>query len=298
MMRGLAEFIMRGRWQALGIAILGSWSLLFGWISAAAIALVTLRKGTIAGGWLVLWALLPAVVITVMTGDTGGAMLLLGAYGLAVILRESVSLSLAVMASVPLVAVSGAALMGLNGAFLEELVSTFNQSLMQALMQLEQDLQQEGSQELALNVLSVPQVAALLATGNAVIALLSLMLGRYWQAALYNPGGFGEEFRALRVPKGAVLAMAGLAIALWWMGPDWRVWSAAAVLPPTMARFALVHAYATHAAKGVAWLTLMYVLWVVLDPMKWVWVGVVVVDAFVDFRARWATTAGKDSGGD
>jgi len=298
MMRGLAEFIMRGRWQALGIAILGSWSLLFGWISAAAIALVTLRKGTIAGGWLVLWALLPAVVITVMTGDTGGAMLLLGAYGLAVILRESVSLSLAVMASVPLVAVSGAALMGLNGAFLEELVSTFNQSLMQALMQLEQDLQQEGSQELALNVLSVPQVAALLATGNAVIALLSLMLGRYWQAALYNPGGFGEEFRALRVPKGAVLAMAGLASALWWMGPDWRVWSAAAVLPLMMAGFALVHAYATHAAKGVAWLTMMYVLWVVLDPMKWVWVGVVVVDAFVDFRARWATTAGKDSGGD
>ena len=43
-MRGLAEFIMRGRWQALGIAVLGSGSLLFGWISAAAIALVTLRK--------------------------------------------------------------------------------------------------------------------------------------------------------------------------------------------------------------------------------------------------------------
>ena len=56
-MRGLAEFIMRGRWQALGVAVLGSGSLLFGWISAAAIALVTLRKGTASGGWLVLWAL-------------------------------------------------------------------------------------------------------------------------------------------------------------------------------------------------------------------------------------------------
>ena len=81
-MRGLAEFIMRGRWQALGIAVLGSGSLLFGWISAAAIALVTLRKGTASGGWLVLWALLPAVIITAMTGDTGSVMLLLGAYGL------------------------------------------------------------------------------------------------------------------------------------------------------------------------------------------------------------------------
>ena len=100
MMRGLAEFIMRGRWQALGVAILGSGSLLFGWISAAAIALVTLRRGTAAGGWLVLWALLPALVITAMTGDTGSVMLLAGAFGLDVVLRETVNLSLAVMASV------------------------------------------------------------------------------------------------------------------------------------------------------------------------------------------------------
>ena len=128
-MRGLAEFIMRGRWQALGIAVLGSGSLLFGWISAAAIALVTLRKGTASGGWLVLWALLPAAIITAMTGDTGSVMLLLGAYGLAVVLRESVSLSLAVMASVPLVLVSGLALTLLNGTFLEDLVATFNQGL-------------------------------------------------------------------------------------------------------------------------------------------------------------------------
>ena len=292
-MRGLAEFIMRGRWQALGIAVLGSGSLLFGWISAAAIALVTLRKGTASGGWLVLWALLPAVIITAMTGDTGSAMLLLGGYGLAVVLRESVSLSLAVMASVPLALVSGLTLTLLNGPFLEDLVATFNQ----ALAQLEQDLQQEGSGELAFNSLAVPQVAALLATGNAVIALLSLMLGRYWQAALYNPGGFGEEFRALKLPAGAVMAMAFVAAALWWMGPDWRVWSAAAVLPLTIVGFALVHAYAAHSNKGVAWLTLMYVLWIVLDIVKWVWVGCVVIDAFADFRARWASPTGKGSGG-
>ena len=293
MMRGLAEFIMRGRWQALGIAVLGSGSLLFGWISAAAIALVTLRKGTASGGWLVLWAFLPAAVITAMTGDTGSAMLLLGTYGLAVVLRESVNLSLAVMASVPLAMLSGLALTLLNGVFLEDLVATFNQ----ALAQLEEDLQQEGSQELMFNALAVPQVAALLASGSAVIALLSLLLGRYWQAALYNPGGFGEEFRALRLPTGAVVAMAGLAAILWWMGPDWMVWSAAAVLPLTIVGFAVVHAYAAHAGKGVSWLTLMYVLWIVLDPVKWVWVGCVVVDAFVDFRARWAGPTGKGSDG-
>ena len=26
--------------------------------------------------------------------------------------------------------------------------------------------------------------------------LLCLMLARYWQASLYNPGGFGREFRS------------------------------------------------------------------------------------------------------
>ena len=291
-MRGLAEFIMRGRWQALGVAVLGSGSLLFGWISAAAIALVTLRRGTAAGGWLVLWALLPAVIITAMTGDTGSVMLLAGAFGLAVILRETVNLSLAVMASVPLAVLSGLALTVLNGPFLEELITTFNQ----ALAQLEQDLQQEGSQQLAFNALSVPQVAALLATGNAVIAVLSLMLGRYWQALLYNPGGFGSEFRALKVPQGAVLVMASAALVLWWLGPEWRVWSAVVVLPLTVAGFALVHAYAVRTDKGLGWLTLMYVLWIVLDPVKWLWVACVVIDAFADFRARWSRSSGDGSG--
>ena len=291
-MRGLAEFIMRGRWQALGVAVLGSGSLLFGWISAAAIALVTLRRGTAAGGWLVLWALLPAVIITAMTGDTGSVMLLAGAFGLAVILRETVNLSLAVMASVPLAVLSGLALILLNGPFLEELITTFNQ----ALAQLEQDLQQEGSEQLAFNALSVSQVAALLATGNAVIAVLSLMLGRYWQALLYNPGGFGSEFRALKVPQGAVLVMASAALVLWWLGPEWRVWSAIAVLPLTVAGFALVHAYAVRTDKGLGWLTLMYVLWIVLDPVKWLWVACVVIDAFADFRARWSRSSGDGSG--
>ena len=291
-MRGLAEFIMRGRWQALGVAVLGSGSLLFGWISAAAIALVTLRRGTAAGGWLVLWALLPAVIITAMTGDTGSVMLLAGAFGLAVILRETVNLSLAVMASVPLAVLSGLALIVLNGPFLEELITAFNQ----ALAQLEQDLQQEGSQQLAFNALSVSQVAALLATGNAVIAMLSLMLGRYWQALLYNPGGFGSEFRALKVPQGAVLVMASAALVLWWLGPEWRVWSAVVVLPLTVAGFALVHAYAVRTDKGLGWLTLMYVLWIVLDPVKWLWVACVVIDAFADFRARWSRSSGDGSG--
>jgi hypothetical protein len=284
---------MRGRWQALIVAVLGSGSLLFGWISAAAIALVTLRRGIASGGWLVLWALLPAVIIALMTGDTGSVLLLLGVFVLAIVLRESVSLSLAVLTSLPLAIVGGVVLTTFNGFFLEELVATFNQ----ALAQLEQDVRPEAAGELAFTSLTVSQVAALLATGNAVIAVMSLLLGRFWQAALFNPGGFGAEFRALRLPQVAVVGMIGLASLLWWLGPEWMVWSAAVVLPLTIVGFALVHAYAVHAGKGATWLTLMYMLWVVVDPAKWFWVGCVVVDAFVDFRARWATPSGGGSNG-
>ena len=293
-MRGLAEFIMRGRWQALGVAVLGSGSLLFGWVSAAAIALVTLRNGSASGGWLTLWAILPAIIIAVISGDTGSVLLLLGTFSLAVILRESVSLSLAVMASVPLALLGGAALTLFNGVFLQELVATFNQ----ALAQFEQELAQGEAAEMVFNGVSVPQVAALLATGNAVIALLSLILGRYWQASLYNPGGFGEEFRALRLPVGAVLLMASAALVLWWMGADWRVWSAVVVLPLTIVGFSLLHAFAKRAGKGVTWLALMYALWIVLDPVKWLWVGCVVIDTFADVRGRWSRSAGQGPDGD
>ena len=293
-MRGLAEFIMRGRWQALGVAVLGSGSLLFGWVSAAAIALVTLRNGSASGGWLTLWAILPAIIIAAISGDTGSVLLLLGTFSLAVILRESVSLSLAVMASVPLALLGGAALTLFNGVFLQELVATFNQ----ALAQFEQELAQSEAAEMVFNGVSVPQVAALLATGNAVIALLSLILGRYWQASLYNPGGFGEEFRALRLPVGAVLMMASAALILWWMGADWRVWSAVVVLPLTIVGFSLLHAFAKRAGKGVTWLALMYALWIVLDPVKWLWVGCVVIDTFADVRGRWSRSAGQGPDGD
>ena len=293
-MRGLAEFIMRGRWQALGVAVLGSGSLLFGWVSAAAIALVTLRNGSAAGGWLTLWAILPAIIIAAISGDTGSVLLLLGTFSLAVILRESVSLSLAVMASVPLALLGGAALTLFNGVFLQELVATFNQ----ALAQFEQELVEGEAAEMVFNAVSVPQVAALLATGNAVIALLSLILGRYWQASLYNPGGFGEEFRALRLPVGAVLLMASTALILWWLGPDWRVWSAVVVLPLTIVGFSLIHAFAKRTGKGVTWLTLMYALWIVLDLVKWLWVGCGVIDTFADVRGRWRRSADQGPGGD
>ena len=98
-MKALAEFAMRGRFQALLLVVAGSGSILFCWISAAVLALITLRKGVGAGAQLLLWALLPAGVLLYTTGDSGPLALLLGTGVLAGVLRTTVSLPTAVLAT-------------------------------------------------------------------------------------------------------------------------------------------------------------------------------------------------------
>ena len=79
-MKGLAEFVMRGRLQALLVIVVSSFFL--SWISAAVLALVTLRKGAESGAWLFMWALLPAgTLVYAQSGSEGlsGFVLLVGA---------------------------------------------------------------------------------------------------------------------------------------------------------------------------------------------------------------------------
>src|SRR5690625_6133709 len=76
-MRALAGFVMRGREQAVLVAALSTATLLLSWLGAAVVALVTLRKGTRAGLQVLLWALLPAVLITHFMREVGTLAVLL-----------------------------------------------------------------------------------------------------------------------------------------------------------------------------------------------------------------------------
>src|SRR5690606_38868442 len=49
-----------------------------------------------------------------------------------------------------------------------------------------------------LEALLVPGLAGLMGAVHALMALVGLMIGRSWQAGLYNPGGFRDEFHRLR----------------------------------------------------------------------------------------------------
>ena len=285
-MRGLAEFIMRGRWQALAVAVVGAGSLLFGWLSAAAIALVTLRKGIIDGSWLVLWALLPALLAAWMSGDIGSIVLLAGTFVLAVILRTTVSLALAILASAALGILGGAGLLLISGEFLDQLVVVFAELI----GDLEANMKASG-ETITLPRPTPGQVAGILAAGNAVTAVLSLLLARYWQALLYNPGGFRVEFHRLRLPVGATLILGGLTIFLWLQASWISGWAMVWAVPLMFAGFALVHAWVAFTRRGNGSLVAFYAMWLFLDPVKGLLLGLVMADALLDFRRRWSSAS-------
>ena len=274
---------MRGRWQALAVAVLGAGSLLFGWISAAAVALVTLRQGVASGGWLVFWALLPAVAASWLSGDPGSVLLLLGVFVLAVVLRATVSLALAVAASALVGLISGGGLLLIGADFLAQLVEVFAALL----EQLQSNVATEESMALVLSAPSTVQVAGILAAGNAVTAVLSLLLARYWQALLYNPGGFREEFHALRLPPLWTTGLGLLSLAVWAQEPWVSGWALVVSVPLMFCGFSLVHAYVAALGRGASSLVIFYLLWLFVDPVKGLLLGCVVADAWIDFRRRW-----------
>ena len=124
-MRGLAEFVMRGRVQALAVAVIGASTLMFSWVSAAVIALVTLRRGPGAGAYILAWAVLPAGFLLLTFGDSGPLAMLLGTMALALLLRWLASWPLVLMSSTAVGAITGIALLLFGGAFLEQLVGAF-----------------------------------------------------------------------------------------------------------------------------------------------------------------------------
>lgn len=282
-MKAVAEFAMRGRFQALLLAVAGSGSILFCWISAAVIALVTLRKGVGMGAQLLLWALLPSGVLLYTTGDSGPLALLLGTMLLALVLRTTVSLPLAVLSSLIVGALAGVAIMTAGGNYLDQMVALFGEFL----AQLEQQLAQ-GGEAVELARPTAVQIAGMLGAGTAMLSVLCLLLARYWQAALYNPGGFGDEFRDLRYTPGVATALALAAVAISALGVEYRTWAVIGMMPLSFAGLALVHARVRSRGQGSGWLTGFYLAWLLLDPVKLMVVFAAIADSWFDFRQRWA----------
>ena len=93
--------------------------------------------------------------------------------------------------------------------------------------------------------------------------VISLFLARWWQAILYNPGGFRQEFYALRLGKAfgiVTVAVAAVALAALPGTGALRDVLPLLVLLQLLQGLAVVHGLVAEAGANKAWLVAVYVL--------------------------------------
>ncbi len=87
-MRGLAEFVMKGRKQAIMVVLLLGAIPLINLLNPVVVGLIMLRKGLQEAGFILVWAILP-IAAGAMAGDIDPLVMLVGWSGLADQLRTT-----------------------------------------------------------------------------------------------------------------------------------------------------------------------------------------------------------------
>lgn len=293
-MRALADFIMRGRVQAT-LVVVGCAALPFlFWLSAAAGCLVLLRRGLSDAIGVLAWGVLPALAWWYF-GEPRTLMVLLGSLGLAALLRANWSWSKVLLASIGLGVVYGVVLGIAFGEPLNQLAEAMNRHLPNLLGDIYQRLSPE--EQAHLTALIAPVLTGLIAALLQAVSVLALMLGRYWQAVLYNPGGFGREFRAVRIPRALALALLACMLVGPHFGPQVAMLTPICSVPLVFAGFALIHGLAARGKLGRFWVVGLYVTFLLFIQLAYLLLVVVaIVDSLIDFRGRLAPEQGDDQG--
>jgi len=176
------------------------------------------------------------------------------------------------------------------GDLLDTLIAEWQQAMEQLTQGDENPLQ-------GLQALTARRYAVIYSNGIALLALLCLILGRYWQAMLYNPGGLRRELHRLRLPLPLALTLALLWLSLLLLerygGPEygWRGYELMLALPLLVAGLALVHALAAQ-WDTVFGLVLFYAALILIPPLRTLLVLAAAADSQWNFRARFAAPPG------
>lgn len=278
-MRALAEFIMRGRTQAAVVAVLGTAVPV---LTPATIALVSLRKGISNGFLILLWGLLP-MLISLAMGQMQPLMPILAISGFvvtylsALILRNSMSWAYTLMGLVALSIL--AALLQL--ILVPDLLARLMDSLAEFVKQLFSEMEPS-----AVTMPGQAFVVGMIAYVTALGSLFGLIVGRWWQASLYNPGGFAEEFQQFRLNTVQAVVCMAAAIYCLTQSPDYRTWATLFVLPLLVMGVAIVHRLVAVKRMGTQWLVGFYVLVFLLDVIAQLLVIVAFLDTWLNFRGR------------
>ncbi|MDB4542425.1 hypothetical protein N9211_02020 [Pseudomonadales bacterium] len=284
-MKSLADFIMRSPLHGALVAALATASLFLAWIGAAAVALMVLRHGVNRAAIVFLAALVPAA-FWMFAGDIGPLTTLVCAVILAAALRVSQSWSVALLATPFVIGTWCMLIVLLAPEYVETIRLIFEQVLQgfkARVMSSASDTEREVLDRI--NAPSGMQIMGMLAILQALTTIFSLLVGRWWQALLYNPGGFQQEFHALKLDRlhGLVLVGGFIVVA---SQDSYSTWSWMFIVPLLVAGMALVHGLVAKSKLPVRWLVLFYMALFVFRPLVALLAAVAVADSALDFRSR------------
>jgi len=302
-MKSLAVFIVSGRFQAILAAslcgmlafLLPPFSTLTNYLGAAVVSLVTLRIGVQQG----LLVLVAATVVTMLFYQLTGVpaatiavtitMLWVPSWLISLVLRRTVSLAFAILAA----GVLGVLTLVMIYVLAGDPAPWWHEHLLQIRSALETaGLFPHGVSIddllLELSRLMTGVILASLALG----AVCSLLLGRWWQAMLVNPGGLHSEFCSLRYPRAIGALVLGLMVFSQFTHGAASSLAAQAVLvmlvPYLFAGLAVLHGLVARQGRGKGWLFAVYVLLGIVPQTALLLAGLGLVDTWVDFRRRFA----------
>jgi len=290
----LANFILKGHSQAaLVIATMAILGLLLppaAWISAAGIVLVTLVYGVQRGLLAMAFSLVGTAVFAALIFSVPQVAIVfvlfawLPAWLVASVLRQTVSLaySLQVLTGICLFAV----------ALIYMLYPDFGELWREPLDVMINQLVQQSDK---FNLAELKQkedwiikfLPGLFASSILFGTMLSLFLGRWWQAAFYNPGGFAEEFQSLDLGK--VSALVAIALMLLAMALNnvlaFALLAVVAVLYMVQA-LALLHGVFSKRKINRAWLYFVYFVTFFIPHLMMLLIVAAVVDPWLQIRQR------------
>jgi hypothetical protein len=272
-MKGLAEYAMHGRRQAIIAVVLTGLFPLVNCFSAAIVGLVTLRKSTTEGFIILLWSLLPAGLFWI-AGDSTPVILMLGTAILAQILKYKESWSKVIMLGTVLGILIQLSLVW-QQTYVSEMVSLVDEVIT---VQQSQGVVVEYSANEVVNLLLGFYGAYHFAT-----VITCLVIARWWQAALYNPGGFKAEFHQLRLEPGFAILLAGFILAALTGVPPLNSWLAIMCIPPLLGGLALLHYLVAWKKLGFSWVVMAYLLALFISPLV-ILIGL--TDSIMNFRKR------------
>jgi len=296
-MGSLVRFIVRSRTHAIALAVIGMLVPPFSFLTGGIVGLSALRYG-LANGALVL-----AVSMALSTLAMG---LLLGTYQpviifilftglpvifLAQVLRQTESQGTTLAAAGAMGAVVLAAIHLLTADPVAWWRAKLEQFVAEPIRQANPDLAPEMLEQLNQAMDGMSMLMLSLPAATVVGAMLILWLARWMHATLDNPGGFGKEFRALRLDRWVAYIAVGLAllsmVAGSFAGGLFRGMLVLAIIMYTIQGTAVLHAVVHERKASLAWLVAMYVGMVIIPPAAILGLALTgFSDTWFDFRRR------------